>query len=160
MLGAEKLHGIGDEARREFIAISERYGFGLDPDVLVERLGVADRQRLEILKVLYRGAKVIILDEPTAVLVPQEVDALFENLRDLRSHGQSVLFISHKLDEVLAIADDITVMRRGTTVGEAEPDDGDQAPARRDDGRLRAALARGDRVDRDRRRRSCRLRAT
>jgi simple sugar transport system ATP-binding protein len=121
VLGAEKLHGIGDDARREFSAISERYGFGLRPDVIVERLGVADRQRLEILKVLYRGAKVIILDEPTSVLVPQEVDALFENLRDLRSHGQSVLFISHKLDEVLAIADDITVMRRGTTVGEAEP---------------------------------------
>jgi general nucleoside transport system ATP-binding protein len=121
VLGAEKLHGIGDDARREFEAISERYGFGLRPEVLVERLGVADRQRLEILKVLYRGAHVIILDEPTAVLVPQEVDALFENLRDLRKHGASVLFISHKLDEVLAIADDITVMRRGTTVGEAEP---------------------------------------
>jgi simple sugar transport system ATP-binding protein len=121
VLGAEKLHGIGDDASREFSAISDRYGFGLKPDVLVERLGVADRQRLEILKVLYRGAHVIILDEPTAVLVPQEVDALFENLRDLRKHGHSVLFISHKLDEVLAIADDITVMRRGTTVGEAEP---------------------------------------
>jgi ABC-type uncharacterized transport system ATPase subunit len=121
VLGAEKLHGIGDDASREFTAISERYGFGLRPDVVVERLGVADRQRLEILKVLYRGAKVIILDEPTAVLVPQEVDSLFENLRDLRKHGHSVLFISHKLDEVLAIADDITVMRRGTTVGEAEP---------------------------------------
>jgi general nucleoside transport system ATP-binding protein len=121
VLGAERLHGIGDSARREFTAISDRYGFGLEPDVLVERLGVADRQRLEILKVLYRGAKVIILDEPTAVLVPQEVDALFENLRDLRKNGHSVLFISHKLDEVLAIADDITVMRRGTTVGEAEP---------------------------------------
>jgi ABC-type uncharacterized transport system ATPase subunit len=121
VLGAEKLHGIGDDAGQEFTAISERHGFGLRPDVLVERLGVADRQRLEILKVLYRGAKVIILDEPTSVLVPQEVDALFENLRDLRKHGHSVLFISHKLDEVLAIADDITVMRRGTTVGEAEP---------------------------------------
>jgi general nucleoside transport system ATP-binding protein len=121
VLGSEKLHGIGEQARAEFTAISDRFGFGLQPDVLVERLGVADRQRLEILKVLYRGAKVIILDEPTAVLVPQEVDALFDNLRDLRSHGHSVLFISHKLDEVLAIADDITVMRRGATVGEAEP---------------------------------------
>jgi general nucleoside transport system ATP-binding protein len=121
VLGAERLHGIGDGAREEFRSISERYAFGLDPDVLVELLGVADRQRLEILKVLYRGAKVIILDEPTAVLVPQEVDALFENLRDLRKHGHSVLFISHKLDEVLAIADDITVMRRGTTVGSAVP---------------------------------------
>jgi general nucleoside transport system ATP-binding protein len=121
VLGAEKLHGIGDRARDEFLAISDRYAFGLRPDVLVETLGVADRQRLEILKVLYRGAKVIILDEPTAVLVPQEVEALFDNLRDLRSHGHSLLFISHKLDEVLAIADDITVMRRGTTVGSAEP---------------------------------------
>src|SRR4051812_29207693 len=121
VLGAERLHGIGDGAREQFRSISERYAFGLDPDVLVELLGVADRQRLEILKVLYRGAKVIILDEPTAVLVPQEVDALFENLRDLRTHGHSVLFISHKLDEVLAIADDITVMRRGTTVGSAVP---------------------------------------
>jgi simple sugar transport system ATP-binding protein len=121
VLGAEKLHGIGDDARAEFTAISDRFGFGLRPGVLVEDLGVADRQRLEILKVLYRGAKVIILDEPTAVLVPQEVDALFANLRDLRAHGQSVLFISHKLDEVLAIADDITVMRRGATVGEADP---------------------------------------
>ena len=65
------------------------YGFGLDPDVLVERLGVGDRQRVEILKVLYRGAKVIILDEPTAVLVPQEVDALFENLRDLKPQGHT-----------------------------------------------------------------------
>ncbi|MGZ4454574.1 MAG: ABC transporter ATP-binding protein [Nocardioides sp.] len=121
VLGAEKLHGIGDRARREFVEISQRYGFGLEPDLLVEDLGVAARQRLEILKVLYRGAKVIILDEPTAVLVPQEVDALFENLRDLRTNGHSLLFISHKLDEVLAIADDITVMRRGTTVGSAVP---------------------------------------
>ncbi|MCL2614547.1 MAG: ATP-binding cassette domain-containing protein [Nocardioidaceae bacterium] len=98
-----------------------RFGFDLDPDVLVEELGVAARQRLEVVKVLYRRAKVIILDEPTAVLVPQEVESLFANLRDLRASGHSVLFISHKLDEVLAIADDITVMRRGTTVGEAKP---------------------------------------
>ena len=121
VLGAERLYGIGDKARAEFESISQRYGFGLRPDVLVEKLGVADRQRLEILKVLFRGAKVLILDEPTAVLVPQEVDALFANLRDLRAHGHSILFISHKLDEVLAIADDITVMRRGTTVGSAVP---------------------------------------
>jgi len=121
VLGAEKLHGIGAKARELFRGISEQYGFGLAPDVLVERLGVADRQRLEILKVLYRGASLIILDEPTAVLVPQEVTALFANLRELKKHGRSVLFISHKLDEVLAIADDITVMRRGTTVGEADP---------------------------------------
>jgi ABC-type uncharacterized transport system ATPase subunit len=121
VLGAEKLHGIGDAARAEIRRISERFGFELEPDVLVERLGVAARQRLEIAKVLYRGARIIILDEPTAVLVPQEVDALFDNLRELRNAGNSVLFISHKLDEVLAIADDITVMRRGTTVGTADP---------------------------------------
>jgi simple sugar transport system ATP-binding protein len=121
VLGAEKLHGIGDDARQAVAEISSRYGFGIDPDELVERLGVGDRQRVEILKVLYRGARIIILDEPTAVLVPQEVDALFENLRGLRREGHTILFISHKLDEVLAIADDITVMRRGTTVGETTP---------------------------------------
>jgi simple sugar transport system ATP-binding protein len=121
VLGAEKLHGIGDDARAEIARISDRFGFDLEPDVLVEKLGVAARQRLEIAKVLYRGARIIILDEPTAVLVPQEVDALFDNLRELKEAGNSVLFISHKLDEVLAIADDITVMRRGTTVGTADP---------------------------------------
>jgi general nucleoside transport system ATP-binding protein len=122
VLGAESLHGIGDEARRNVGEISSKYGFGIEPDELVERLGVGDRQRVEILKVLYRGARIIILDEPTAVLVPQEVDALFSNLRDLKAEGHTILFISHKLDEVLAIADDITVMRRGTTVGEAKPE--------------------------------------
>ena len=122
VLGAEKLHGIGDAGPRKIDEISRAYGFGLDPDELVEDLGVGERQRVEILKVLYRGAKIIILDEPTAVLVPQEVDALFDNLRELKAQGHTILFISHKLDEVLAIADDITVMRRGTTVGEAKPE--------------------------------------
>jgi len=121
VLGGEKIHGIGDKAREEIRQISDAYGFGLDPDTLIEDLGVGERQRVEILKVLFRGARIIILDEPTAVLVPQEVDALFANLRELRASGHTILFISHKLDEVLAIADDITVMRRGTTVGEADP---------------------------------------
>ncbi len=120
-LGAEKLHGIGDEARDEIVKISKKYGFGLDPDELVETLGVGERQRVEILKVLYRGAKIIILDEPTAVLVPQEVDALFDNLRQLRGQGHTLIFISHKLDEVLAVADEITVIRRGTTVASVKP---------------------------------------
>ena len=122
-LGAEKLHGIGDAARAEIVAISKRYGFDLDPDELVETLGVGERQRVEILKVLYRGARIIILDEPTAVLVPQEVDALFDNLRQLKDQGHTLIFISHKLDEVLAVADQITVMRRGTTVASVEPKD-------------------------------------
>ncbi|WP_206282836.1 ABC transporter ATP-binding protein [Streptomyces chilikensis] len=121
VLGSEKLHGIGGAARRRILEISERYGLGVRPDALVEDLGVADRQRVEILKVLYRGARILILDEPTAVLVPQEVDALFDNLRELTSEGLSVIFISHKLGEVLSVADDITVIRRGTTVGTADP---------------------------------------
>ncbi|WP_307624210.1 ABC transporter ATP-binding protein [Streptomyces sp. V3I7] len=121
VLGSEKLYGIGGGARRKIKEISERYGLGVRPDVLVEDLGVADRQRVEILKVLYRGARTLILDEPTAVLVPQEVDALFDNLRELKSEGLSVIFISHKLGEVLSVADDITVIRRGTTVGTAVP---------------------------------------
>ena len=91
--------------------ISDAYGLDVDPDALVEDLGVGDRQRVEILKVLYRGARILILDEPTAVLVPQEVDELFDNLRELKSEGLTVIFISHKLDEVLAVADEITVIR-------------------------------------------------
>ncbi|GHC49858.1 sugar ABC transporter ATP-binding protein [Streptomyces flavofungini] len=120
-LGSEQLHGIGTGARRKIAELSDRYGLGVRPDAYVEDLGVADRQRVEILKVLYRGATTLILDEPTAVLVPQEVDALFDNLRELKSEGLSVIFISHKLGEVLSVADDITVIRRGTTVGTAVP---------------------------------------
>ena len=121
VLGAEKMHGIAGKARSRVQDISTTYGFGLDPDELVEDLGVGERQRVEILKVLYRGAKVVILDEPTAVLVPQEVEALFTNLRELRDQGHTLIFISHKLDEVLAVADDITVVRRGTTVAAVRP---------------------------------------
>jgi simple sugar transport system ATP-binding protein len=116
VLGAEKLHGIGDEARAEIDRIGRAYGLGIRADALVEELGVGARQRVEILKVLYRGATIVILDEPTSVLVPQEVDELFGNLRELKSEGLTVLFISHKLDEVLSVADEVTVMRRGTTV--------------------------------------------
>lgn len=121
VLGGEKLHGIGAAARKKVMEISDAYGLGVRPDALVEDLGVADRQRVEILKVLYRGARILILDEPTAVLVPQEVDALFDNLRELKAEGLTVIFISHKLGEVLSVADDITVIRRGTTVGTADP---------------------------------------
>ncbi|MEU2235463.1 ABC transporter ATP-binding protein [Streptomyces vietnamensis] len=121
VLGGEKLYGIGAKARKKIQEISDAYGLGVRPDALVEDLGVADRQRVEILKVLYRGARILILDEPTAVLVPQEVDALFDNLRELKSEGLTVIFISHKLGEVLKVADDITVIRRGTTVGTADP---------------------------------------
>jgi ABC-type uncharacterized transport system ATPase subunit len=121
VLGAEKAHGIGEKARARIRDISDRYALGLDPDTLVEDLGVGDRQRVEIAKVLYRGATTLILDEPTAVLVPQEVDELFGNLAELKREGLTVIFISHKLDEVRKVADSITVIRRGTTVGTADP---------------------------------------
>ncbi|MFN2560051.1 MAG: ABC transporter ATP-binding protein [Jatrophihabitans sp.] len=124
VLGAEPSRGgLLDKpaARRRIREISDAYGLDLDPDELVEDLGVGARQRVEICKVLYRGARILILDEPTAVLVPQEVDELFGNLRELKSEGLTVLFISHKLDEVLAVADEITVIRRGTTVSTVDP---------------------------------------
>ncbi|MDQ1538403.1 MAG: ral nucleoside transport system ATP-binding protein [Actinomycetota bacterium] len=124
ILGSEPTSGGRldiDAARARIIEISDGYGLGLQPDRLVEHLSVAQRQRVEIAKVLYRGARVLILDEPTAVLVPQEVDELFDNLNGLRAEGLSVIFISHKLDEVLKVADIITVIRRGTTVGTVEP---------------------------------------
>lgn len=120
-LGAEALHGIGRAARARLAELAQRTGLHAKPDTLLEELGVADRQRVEIVKVLYRGAKIIILDEPTAVLVPQEVDALFATVREMKADGYTFLFISHKLDEVRAIADTVTVIRRGTTVGTADP---------------------------------------
>jgi general nucleoside transport system ATP-binding protein len=124
VLGSEPTRGgVLDSraARRRIREISDSYGLDIEPDVLVEELGVGDRQRVEICKVLFRGARILILDEPTAVLVPQEVDELFGNLRELKSEGLTVLFISHKLDEVLAVADEITVIRRGTTVQTVDP---------------------------------------
>ncbi|MGI5206740.1 ABC transporter ATP-binding protein [Spirillospora sp. CA-108201] len=108
-------------ARAKIKEMSQAYGLRVDPDVLVETLGVGERQRVEILKVLYRGARVLILDEPTAVLVPQEVDELFGNLRELRAEGLTVLFISHKLDEVLTVADTISVIRRATVATRLDP---------------------------------------
>ncbi len=124
VLGSEPVNGIqldARRARRDIAEIGRRYGLSVDPNALVERLGVGARQRVEILKVLYRGARILILDEPTAVLVPQEVAELFANLRELKSEGLTIIFISHKLDEVRAVADEITVIRRGTTVGTADP---------------------------------------
>src|SRR5690606_8931083 len=121
LLGAEALHGMGAAARQRIAELSGIVGLRAAPDVLVERLGVADRQRVEIIKVLYRGARTVILDEPTAVLVPQEVDELFATLRSMRDDGFTFVFISHELDEVRAIADTVTVIRRGTVVGTADP---------------------------------------
>jgi len=124
ILGSEPNRGIRldrAEARRRIAEISDRYNLGLQPDALLEDLGVGDRQRVEIAKVLYRDARILILDEPTAVLVPQEVDELFGNLRQLTREGLTIIFISHKLHEVLSVADAITVIRRGTTVASVLP---------------------------------------
>jgi ABC-type uncharacterized transport system ATPase subunit len=124
VLGSEPTRGgrlDRAEARRRIREISERYTLDIDPDEVVENLGVGARQRVEIAKVLYRGATTLILDEPTAVLVPHEVDELFGNLEELTREGLTVIFISHKLDEVRRVSDAITVIRRGTTVGTADP---------------------------------------
>ncbi|MEO1058912.1 MAG: ATP-binding cassette domain-containing protein, partial [Actinomycetota bacterium] len=121
VLGQEPGSGVKLDiggARQRLRELGEQYGLKVDPDALIGDLGVGDKQRVEILKVLYRGANILILDEPTAVLVPQEVDELFASLRDLTDHGATAIFISHKLDEVLKHADAITVIRQGKTVGE------------------------------------------
>ena len=126
VLGAEpRRHGLIDRkaARRDLEALGASYGLDLHPDDLVETLEVGERQRVEIIKVLYRGARVLILDEPTAVLVPQEVEELFRNLRELKARGHTIIFIDHKLEEVLAIADTITVLRHGRTVATVDPAD-------------------------------------
>jgi len=113
-------------ARRRILEICDRYGFDLDPDLAVEELSVGQQQRVEIVKVLYRGADIIIMDEPTAVLVPQEVQELFDNLRRLAKSGKTIIFISHKLDEVLDIADRITVLRGGRKVGTVKAQETDR----------------------------------
>lgn len=97
--------------------LSDQYGLKVDPTAKVEALSVGIQQRIEIIKVLYRGAEILILDEPTAVLTPQEVDELFTILRSLKRQGKTIIFITHKLQEVMAISDMVTVMRRGKMVG-------------------------------------------
>jgi simple sugar transport system ATP-binding protein len=102
-------------------ALAEETGLAVDPRSMVWQLSVGEQQRVEILKMLYRGATILIMDEPTAVLAPQETDELFRTLRSMTARGDSVVFISHKLDEVLAIADRITVMRRGRVTAAGVP---------------------------------------
>ncbi len=105
-----------DAARKRVQELEQRYGLMVDPDAKVEAISVGQQQRVEILKALYRGAEILILDEPTAVLTPQEAKELFEITRSLQAQGKSIIFISHKLNEVLEIADRITVLRRGKRV--------------------------------------------
>lgn len=110
------------EARKRVVEISNRFGFNVDPDALVEDLPVGVQQRVEIIKALSRDAKVLVLDEPTAVLTPQETDELMAIMRQLAKAGTSIVFITHKLREVKEVADKITVIRLGKVVGDASPD--------------------------------------
>ncbi|WP_437732723.1 ABC transporter ATP-binding protein [Sorangium sp. So ce1335] len=130
VLGAEPVGRGGALDRRrasdDVRALSTRYGLDVDPDARVEDLPVGVQQRVEIIKALYRKAEILILDEPTAVLTPQEADDLFRVLRGLTAQGVSVLFITHKLREVLAVADRVTVMRAGRVVGAAVPAETDE----------------------------------
>ncbi len=125
VLGNEPTKNLGvldlESARKKVREISERFGFDVDPDAVVEDLPVGVQQRVEIIKALARDAKVLVLDEPTAVLTPQETDELMGIMRDLAKAGTSIIFITHKLREVQAVADTITVIRQGKVVGEASP---------------------------------------
>jgi simple sugar transport system ATP-binding protein len=125
VLGHEKTKRFGildlESARKEILRVSAEYNFEIDPDALVENLPVGLQQRVEIIRALIYDAKVLILDEPTAVLTPQETDELLRNMKKLKAKGTSIVFITHKLREVKEAADKITIIRRGKVVGTASP---------------------------------------
>ena len=105
-------------------ALGEQYSMSVNPRAKIWELSVGEQQRVEVLKMLFRGAKILVMDEPTAVLTPQEVESLFNTLRDMTSRGHTIVFISHKLDEVVSIADHVTVMRRGKVTAASVPSKG------------------------------------
>ncbi len=105
------------EARKKVISLSEKYGLRVDPDALIEDISVGMQQRVEILKMLYRDNDILIFDEPTAVLTPQEIDELMEIMRNFAKEGKSILFITHKLNEIMAVSDRCTVLRKGKYMG-------------------------------------------
>jgi simple sugar transport system ATP-binding protein len=125
MLGFERTSRLGfldrRRGRQEIRDLSQRFGLEVDPDAMVGELSVGQQQRVEIVKALAREAHLLILDEPTAVLTPQETEELFTVMRSLRASGRTILFITHKLKEVLAIADCITVIRQGKVIGTTTP---------------------------------------
>lgn len=129
VLGAEKTKGIKfdlDAAENEVAQLSEKYGLEVDPKARIEDLPVGMQQRVEILKMLYRKADILIMDEPTAVLTPQETDELLKVMQSFAQKGVGVIFITHKLREVLAVADRVVVLRNGKVVGTAKPKDTNQ----------------------------------
>ena len=105
------------EAREKVLALSKKYGLQVNPDALIEDITVGMQQRTEILKMLYRDNEILIFDEPTAVLTPQEIDELMQIMKNLAAEGKSILFISHKLAEIMAVADRCTVLRKGKYIG-------------------------------------------
>jgi len=125
VLGHEKTNRVGlldlATAREEIIRVSKEFNFEVDPDALIEDLPVGIQQRVEIIRALIYNSKILILDEPTAVLTPQETDELLANMRKLRDSGRSIVFITHKLREVKAVADRISIIRRGKVVGTVQP---------------------------------------
>ena len=130
MLGTQSLWSLKStvgKSRRKLEKLSKEYNLHVDPDAGISELSVGERQRVEILKVLYRGARILILDEPTAVLTPAETDQLLSNLRSMVADGMSIIFISHKLHEVLEISHRVSVLRHGAMVGEIATKDADKA---------------------------------
>ena len=126
ILGAEPMNGIvvnRNAARKKVLELSERYGLKVDPDAIVEDISVGMQQRVEILKMLYRDNEILIFDEPTAVLTPQEIDELMEIMRGFKAEGKSILFITHKLAEIKAVADRCSVLRKGKYMGTVEVKD-------------------------------------
>ena len=123
ILGAEPMNGLVVDrkaARRRVVELSERYGLKVDPDAKIEDISVGMQQRVEILKMLYRDNEILIFDEPTAVLTPQEIDELMEIMRSFKKEGKSILFITHKLAEIKAVADRCSVLRKGKYMGTVE----------------------------------------
>ena len=129
LLGSEPLNQLRRRrkiAENKIISLMQASGLVTPLDIAVGQLTVGERQRIEILKALYRNVRILILDEPTAVLTPQEADSLFKNIKGMTSHGLSVIFISHKLREVLAYSNRITVLRQGKNVGEIATSDANE----------------------------------
>ena len=108
------------DARKKVLDLSEKYGLHVDPDAIIEDITVGMQQRTEILKMLYRDNEILIFDEPTAVLTPQEIEELMQIMKNLAAEGKSILFISHKLNEIMEVSDRVTVLRKGKCIGTVE----------------------------------------
>ncbi|MGL5521425.1 MAG: ATP-binding cassette domain-containing protein, partial [Cetobacterium sp.] len=126
ILGVEPKKGLSldiNKARQDVIEVSKKYGLAIDPDALVSDLSIGMQQRVEILKILFKGANLLVFDEPTAVLTPQEIKELYKIMDNLIAEGKTIIFISHKLQEVLDISNNITVIRRGADIANFATED-------------------------------------